>query len=156
MGSGGKTAGPLKGEGGGTIGNGMTDRIRRMLIRPIEGVDDAESILADAALGFYAYGTLQLIVGGFLLLQSGSIGILALGALILCFAHLMKLTRSRALAGVLLIYSGIELFARAFLFGYPNPAARISGLVLPVVMGGIAYGAVRATLRFQELSGRRH
>ena len=129
----------------------MTRRIRRMLIDPIESVEGAESIIADAALAFTAYGALQLMVGIFIVIRTGAITVLAIGALIPCVAYLLKQTNSRVLAGVLWMYMGAELIARAWIIDLPNTAARISGLLLPAVMALVGYGTVRAALRFHAL-----
>ena len=129
----------------------LTRRIRRMLIDPIESVEGAESIIADAALTFTAFGALQLMVGIFIVIQTGAITVLAIGVLIPCVAYLLKQTNSRVLAGVLWMYMGIELIVRAWIVDLPNPAARILGLLLPAVMTLIGYGTVRAALRFHAL-----
>ena len=68
----------------------LTRRIRRMLIDPIESVEGAESIIADAALTFTAFGALQLMVGIFIVIQTGAITVLAIGVLIPCVAYLLK------------------------------------------------------------------
>ena len=132
----------------------MARRVRRMLIDPIESVEGAETIIADGSLAFTAYGALQLMVGILIVIRTGAIAVLAIGALILCVAYLLKQTNSRVLAGVLWMYMGIELIVRAWIIDFPNPAARILGLVLPVVMTLISYGTVRAALRFHVLRRR--
>lgn len=92
-----------------------------MLIDPIESVEGAESIIANAALAFTAFGALQLMVGIFIVIQTGAITVLAIGALIPCVAYLLKQTNSRVLAGVLWMYMGIELIVRAWIVETPQP-----------------------------------
>ena len=103
-----------------------------MLIDPIESVEGAESIIANAALAFTAFGALQLMVGIFIVIQTGAITVLAIGALIPCVAYLLKQTNRRVLAGVLWMYMGIELIVRAWIVETPQPGERERerGLVL--------------------------
>ena len=114
------------------------------LIRPIKTIENTELVIKEVFYFFIVVAIIQILIG--LLLPS----LLIDGLIFIILALLLKFTKSR-IAAVLLLIMSLMAFSTTFMnkFGITDAGGSNIYLAFVVVIGGIQ--AVRATFRYHKL-----